>query len=240
MGPIFFILYVNDISFVLKHCNHLLYADDSVLYMTGDIQDCTRKLQDDLSVFKSWCDRNQLTMNIKKTKYVSFGLKSKIRKISNHSLFINENRLERVNSYKYLGLTLDMNLNYNNHLENCLRLISHKAYLLNKIRMYIDTNTAIRIYKTMILPILEYGDVIYEGANQKILNDLQTSQNHILRICVQRNRYTSTLLLHQLCNINKLKERRIMHLNLFMFKQKSNQQIVNLRNVRTRAHDSIL
>ena len=106
--------------------------------------------------------------------------------------------------------------------------------------MYIDVYTAIKIYKTMILPILEYGDVIYDGANQKILNDLQTIQNRILRICVQRNRYTPILLLHQLCNINKLNDRRNLHLNLYMFKQKENVNIVNTRNVRTRAHDAIL
>ena len=78
---------------------------------------------------------SQLTMNVKKTKYVFFGMKSKTRKIGNHSLLIDNNRLGRVTSYKYLGLTLDMNLNYNNHLENCLKLISHKTYLLSKIRI---------------------------------------------------------------------------------------------------------
>ena len=101
-----------------------------------------------------------------------------------------------------------MNLNYNKHLENCLKLVAHKAFLLNKIRMYIDEHTAITIYKTMILPILEYGDTIYDGANQKILNDLQTLQNRVLRTCVHRNRYTPIILLHQLCNINKLMDRR--------------------------------
>ena len=83
--------------------------------------------------------------------------------------------------------------------------------------MYMDTYTAITINKTLILPILEYGDIIHDGANQKLFDDLQTSQNRILRICVQRNRYTSTLLLHQLCNINKLKDMRVMHLNLYIF-----------------------
>ena len=66
---------------------------------------------------------NQLTMNIKKTKYVTFGLKSQTRKVHNHNLFIQDRKIERVISYKYLGMLLDMNLNYNSHLENCLRLI---------------------------------------------------------------------------------------------------------------------
>ena len=155
-------------------------------------------------------------MNVKKTKYLAFGLKSKTRKMGNHSLFIGNHKLEHVTSYKYLGMTLDMNLNYNKH-------INYKM-----------------IYKTMILPIIEYGNVIYDGASQKLLDNLQTIQNRKLCICIQRNRYTSTMLLHQLCNINKLKDRRVMHLFLFMYKQKGNISIVNTRNVRTRAHDAPL
>ena len=186
LGPLFFIVYVNDIIASLRHCNYLLYADDTVLFITGGLELSTIHLQNDLTNFKRWCDRNQLTMNIQKNKYVIFGLKSQTRKIVNHTLSMNTNRLEKVASYKYLGLTLDMNLNYNKHLENCLRLISHKAYLLSKIRMYIDTRTAITIYKTLILPVIEYGDVIYDGANQKLLDALQTSQNRILRICMHR------------------------------------------------------
>ena len=111
---------------------YYMLINDTVLYLTGDLQKSTDGLHEDVSTFRKWFDRNQLTMNVKKTKYVVFGLKSKTRKIGNHSLYIDNNKLERVSSYQYLGLTLDMNLNYNKHLENCLKLISHKAYLLNK------------------------------------------------------------------------------------------------------------
>ena len=76
LGPLFFIIYVNDIVNILNHCKHLLYADDTVLYISGELTHTTALLQQDLNRFKIWCDRNQLTMNIKKTKYVTFGLKS--------------------------------------------------------------------------------------------------------------------------------------------------------------------
>ena len=52
-----------------------------------------------------------------------------------------------------------MHLNYNKHLENIVRSISYKSLLLAKVRKYIMQDIAIRIYKTMILPVLEYGDV---------------------------------------------------------------------------------
>ena len=75
-------------------------------------------------------------MNIKKTKYVIFGLKSQIKEIRYHNLHINNHYLDRVNSYKYLGVTLDSCLTYSRHMENCLNMSSHKVFLLSKIRKY--------------------------------------------------------------------------------------------------------
>ena len=89
-----------------------------------------------------------------------------------HDLFIQNMKIGRVNSYK----NQDMNLNYNNHLENCLKIISYEAFLLSKIRRYINFKTAVTIYKTMILPIIEYGYILYHDCNKKMLKDLQTAQ----------------------------------------------------------------
>ena len=171
---------------------------------------------------------------------MTFGLKSPKRKITNHQLFINDTKIDRVLSYKYLGITLDDNLDFNIHIENCLKLVSYKAYLLGKVRKYINVHTAVTIYKSMILPIFEYDDILYEGSNLKRTNDLQTAQNRILRICNNTDRYISTQYLHDVSKTNLLKDRRILHLNLFMFKQKGNVHIVNTRDVRTRAHDAPL
>ena len=100
--------------------------------------------------------------------------------------------------------------------------------------------TAITIYKTMILPIIGYGDILYDGSNQNLLKDFQTAQNRILRICTNLARQTSTHQLHVISKLNVLKDRRLVHLNLFMYKQTNNVDIVNNRNVRTRAHDAPL
>ena len=105
---------------------------------------------------------------MKKTKYSIFGLKSQTRKITNHDLYINNIKIDRVYTYKYLGITLDVNLNNNKHLENVIKSISYKALILAKIRKYVTTDVAIRIYKTLILPVLEYGDILYDGTNKKL------------------------------------------------------------------------
>ena len=243
VGPLMYIIYMNDVSTSLNHCKYQLYADDTVIYLSDDItnlNDATNRITTDLESFKYWCDMNKLTLNVKKTKYVTFGLKSQTRKVINHTLQIGTNKIERVPSYKYLGIILDSNLNYKKHIENCIKSASYKAMLLSKIRKYITFEASVRIYKTMILPLIDYGDILYEDTNQVLLSKLQTLQNRCLRTCVYKNYHISVNDLHEICTVVTLNKRRIMHLILFMFKQKCNADIVNNRNVNTRVHDAQL
>ena len=84
--------------------------------------------------------------------------------------------------YKYLGIYLDSHLNFNKHIDYVRKITSHKIFTLSKIRRFIDEYTATHIYKTMISPIFDYGDVIYEGGNKGRLDKLQRIQNRGLRI----------------------------------------------------------
>ena len=172
LGPLLFIIYMNDLQNICKYCKYLLYADDTVIFNTKDIAQSTIELQLDLNRFKNWCDRNQLTMNVKKPKYMVFGLRSQTKHITHHELYIQECKLQRVSTYKYLGIILDLNLTFTSHLQQTLNIISHKCLLLSKLRKYIDTFTAVTLYKSMILPIMEYGSVIYGGARGKPIQKL--------------------------------------------------------------------
>ena len=137
-------------------------------------------------------------------------------------------------------MLLDSRLNYNAHIDNCSKIVSHKLYLLSKIRHYITENTSIRIYKTMIAPLIDYGDVIYSGTSDLKLQGLQKLQNRGLRVCLNNQGYTSRIQLHQSCSVLTLKIRRKFNLRKFMFKQKSNQNLVVNRDIRTRRHDAVV
>ena len=129
-------------------------------------------------------------------------------------------------TYKYLGITLDSNLTYSKHLENTIKTISYKALLLARMRKYITQEVALRLYKTMILPIMEYGDILYDGTNQKLMGKLQVLQHRCLRTCLLPKQHIPTIRLHEVGNIAKLEMRRKMHLQLYMYKQKHNVNIV--------------
>ena len=91
---------------------------------------------------------------------------------------------------------------------------------LTVIFSYISQDVALTIYKTMILPILEYGDILCDNVNKKPLNKLQAIQNRCLHTCILPNQHVPTIRINEICKIANLKMRREMHLQFFMYKQK--------------------
>ena len=105
-------------------------------------------------------------------------------KAQNFISSLNNQILEKVCSYKYLGFTLDEYLNFNRHIKEMKQLVTHKLYLLSKIRKYITVDACIIIFKTMIPSLFEYRDLVYNGTSQKNLDDIEKLFYRGLRIYV--------------------------------------------------------
>ena len=135
LGPLFFLVFVNDIQGALDDCGTKLYADDTVLYQSGvNSAEAADKLQHSLNKFATWCSENSLTINISKTKIMAFGSRQKVKKAKNVDIRLNDVHLKQVPSYKYLGMILDSTLNYNLHISQVLRIVLHKLLLLSKMK----------------------------------------------------------------------------------------------------------
>ena len=241
LGPLFFLVYVNDIQNAVTDCGIKLYADDTVLYQHG--VNCTEaniKLQNSVNEFKEWCDVNVLTINAAKTKIMAFASRSRVKKCKHVNIQIGGEKLKLVPCFKYLGITLDSTLNFNKHITSVIKLICHKMILLAKLKRYLNNDSALLIYKTMLLPYFDYADVIVCKANCKDINKLQTLQNKCLRICSGMDKYFNTKRVHKLANVPFLKDRREAHVCNFMYKRKNNKALLNRREIRTRAHDAPL
>ena len=98
------------------------------------------------------------------------------------------------------------------------------------------------IYITMVglLPYLDYGDIIYDGANLKFLKKLQTLQNRGLRICNNERGHIPTVVLHQKCKVAQLTTRRTAHVRNFMYKKQICMELIDRRPINTRSHDATL
>ena len=239
LGPTLFLIYVNDMSHILENGKHMLYADDTVLYEGGrDMTILEANLQQHLDYFAIWCRKNALTINVKKTKYVIYGTSNSLKRIRPLQLKMNGVQLMREQVYKYLGVYLDSTLNFNKHIDYVNKIITHKIFILSKIRRFIDKNTALHIFKSMIVPIIDYGNIIYAGGTETKLVKLKRSQNRGLRICLDVNGYISTVALHRLAVIPQIHVRVISNLKKYMFLQQNNDNYVVNRQINTRAHDA--
>ena len=131
-GPLLFLIYINDLSCALEHYKVSLYADDTVIYISHtNINDAIDFIQSDLNKLVEWCAGNKLTINGKKTKYCIFGMRSNVKrsKSTDTILSLNNDILDRVCSYKFLGFILDEHLNFNKHITELCNLVTHKLYL---------------------------------------------------------------------------------------------------------------
>ena len=109
-----------------------------MLYFShSDLTSAVDVVQDYLNCVVSWCNRNKLALNVKKTQYMVVASSQKLKKASRVRIHINKLEREKVISYKYLGFIIDHTLNFNKHINNITSKVNHTLYILNRIRPYL-------------------------------------------------------------------------------------------------------
>ena len=240
LGPLFFILYVNDMQFAVS-ANIQLYADDTVIFASvKEVKRTVESLQLELDGFHKWCLKNKLSLNTGKTKQMIFGTRQRVKKAKGNVLRINGTPIQTVPTYRYLGITLDSTLSFTCHVKTVINMVAYKIHLLSKIRRFLTEEVAMKIYMSMIVPYFDYGDVIYGCANSEVLDKVQRLQNRCLKICKSYDIRFNTKALHLETGMPSLYARRIAHMNNFMFNRLSEESKLDLRKLKTRAHDAPL
>ena len=115
MGPLIFIIYINDLTLETSDIKSILYADDTVLYTKNVPKTNETKINVILQKTASWLNRNRLTLNVEKTKCVDF-LK-RVQKKSER-VYINSKTIQNVETFKYLGNQVDYKLSFQEHAKN--------------------------------------------------------------------------------------------------------------------------
>ena len=150
LGPLFYIMYANDLNSYLKSCSTALYADNTVLFTANqNFEVSKRKMQRDLLLLEHWCEINGIRANIDKSKVMLFGGKSVVKHIDDFSLSLSGKELQKVSSYSYLGITVDEKLNYGLHVQNTIKKVSNKLKLFRRMRRFLNLKAVIMVYKNM-------------------------------------------------------------------------------------------
>ena len=143
--------------------------------------------------------------------------------------------IQQVPSYKYLGISLDNSLSFNLQIQQTMNKVSHKLYLLSKLRQFLTVKTAILIYKTMSLPYFDYGDIVYMFASKNELDKLERLQERCINICTRTYGRDNINNIRSVHKLPMLEKRRKCHINNFMYNRNTNVEINDNDDIQTRS-----
>ena len=235
LGPLLYSLYVLNLKIAGLEAQYYTFADDTVLiYSSEKINDLEYKVNTDLKLYTSWLLHNKLRINIEKTKFLLFKQKSKM--IANPHIIINNKEIEQVKKIKYLGLIIDHNLDWKEHI-NCLNnKISSIISAMFRLRDYVSKRTKMSVYNAFCLSHFRYLIPVWGTCGVTIFNNIQVLQNKILKILFNYNWLTHTDQLYE--ELGMLDLRRLMEFEqcklvyrILNNRQKTNVNILINNNV---------
>jgi len=158
LGPLLFCLYVNDMPQVLEKCKIHLYADDTAIYYSaGTMKECEEAVSQDMKRVSDWLIDNRLSLHHDKTKSMLFGVPQKLRHVGTTvQITDGVNIYEQVNTFKYLGITLDPSLQWSAHITNITKKIFSGLSAMRRAKPYVTKEILHTMCQTLLLSHLDY------------------------------------------------------------------------------------
>ncbi len=225
LGPLLFILYINDLPNYVSNVKVSMYADDTALYYnSNDIDDIVVKMNKDLENIRQWLIRNKLSLNVKKTDFMIIGSSQKLNRIANSdiNIHINGERIQRVNECKHLGVIIDDTLTWSKHITHITKKIAPGLFYLRKSKNIIPYDMQCTLYNAIIAPHFNYCNVVWGNCNLTLQNKLQVLQNRAAKIIKGVDRYTSSTQTLKDLKWDNLKVKQFQNEAITMYKAVNN------------------
>lgn len=214
LGPLLFIIFINDIKHAIRKSNFLLYADDNKIYKTIKKTEDSIDLQSDLNELCNYCVKNRLHLNVKKCYVVSFTRK---RNIITHTYSLFQESLSRETLVRDLGVYIDSKLLFDSHIK--IISITDKAYrmlgfVLRMSREFKRTSTLILLYNALVRSILEYASTVWSPQYNVYKNMIERIQSKFIKHLSWR-KYKNT---EDVVDLPQLEKRRTERDQVFLYK----------------------
>ena len=230
IGPILFLIYINDLPKATQFFASL-FADDTLFAVTGsDPKRLIEFANEELEKCSTWFKANKLSLNVSKTKFMIFRSNSLPSVSKDFKLFINQFEIERIGtncktkSFKFVGVSLDETLTWDQHINNVNNKLSSANFALNQVKHFLPQKILKSLYDTMFKPHIDYSNIIWGISKSKGINNIQKNQKKAIRNIVgaKYNSHTDpifgkleTLKFEDLVNLNICKfSAKFIHENL--------------------------
>ena len=222
LGPLLFILYVNDITNCSKLLKFILFADDTNLfYSHKNMEDFIATTNQELGHLSDWFKANKLSLNAGKTNFMLFGRKGQSVK-NELNITIDGNKIERVDHVKFLGVHIDACLNWKQHTSHVSAKISKSIGIINKIKCILSNNLLKTLYYSLIYPYLVYCNILWGNACHVSLSKLITLQKRAIRIITRSKYLAPSKELFKSLNILNLADINKFQIGQFVYKSLNN------------------
>lgn len=227
LGPILFLIYINDLCNLKINGKIITYADDTVLLINGASWPETFKTANEsLSQVYNWLNTNLLTLNKEKTLYLAHTVNQKTQpdnhfKIKIHSQncknYVNCSCLEikSAKSVKYLGITIDRFLKWDEHVATTIKKTRNIQFIFYRLRPIITRQLIITVYKALAESIIQYGIIAWGGAYKATIDKITQAQKLLLKIILNKSKRFPTAEIYE--NAKVLDVRQLFVKNILIY-----------------------
>lgn len=181
LGPLLFLLYINDIENCVRNATVKLFADDTNLFVHGKtLSEAFDKANDAVNLLQDWFVVNKLSLNIEKSCYTVFRCDDAVT--STCVIKLGNTNLTPVNCTKYLGIVIDSDLSWKNHIDYLYKKLLKFTGIFYKLRSRVRPHVLKMLYFNFVYPQLLYGIEVYANSCKSHLEKLTVLNNKLLRI----------------------------------------------------------
>ncbi len=204
LGPLLFLIYINDMPNISMNCNFTLFADDTTVTASNkNLKDLQLVINSELKTLYKWLITNRLTLNMEKTKYILFTPKNK--KINQYvTIKMNNRIIDNVEHIKFLGIIIDNKLSWQPYVRYLTTKLAKSISILIKLKGVVTRKTMINMYYSYVYPLLTYGVTLWGNTYKSNIKKIFYLQKFALRVINEVPYLTSTNNLFKKCKILKL------------------------------------
>ena len=255
MGPLLFLLYINDMPDSLSYSVSSLYADDTEIYASSNnCDDLVDKVNFDLQNIHKWMIENKLQTHSNKSKHMFIGSSYNLKnKMTRKPILINNQPIPRTDSYSCLGVNVDERLSWEKHIDNICSKVGAGIGAMRRIKPFVPLPTLKMLYNAIVQPYFDYCSPLWDNCGIGMKNRLQKYQNRAARVITGANYDVRSADLLKNLRWEPLEVRRNYLKAIFMYKIinghtapnlkesfRSNNEIDNSYNLRNRETDLAL
>ena len=219
LGPVLFLLFENDLPLFIKETYLELYADDATVHYANKSKDIIEtKLQRSGTDFHTWCIDNDMYVNIPKTSVMSIDTRQNLLNSDLIQIYINDELLRTTDTQKLLGVIIDKNLIWDSQIDMVCLNITRRITLMKQLSKYINKDSLKQYYNSYILPIFDYGCLIWSRCSVTSTNRLLKLQKRAARIILKADFMTPSETMFSELQWLSFTKRIQYHTHIMMFK----------------------